>query len=524
MALQNDFLPFATGGGANVVSQATYAGLAAIASGYQAGLASSPQLNKTWRQSSIMAAVLGLLINNNAGQPAIDDGTTATLLANLTTAISVIARQNPVLADTGTANTYVVANAAAFTAYPTVSGLTIDVSIANTNTGASTLNVDGLGAKPILGLGLQPLQGNELVQKGIACLMYVVASNVNGGNGAWIIMECTGGSQQVAPATQPYHALQLAQLQAAVGSSGSPSFRNKLLNGSAYIAQDTTRALSTSPQYGLVDMVSGWASGGAVSAGSITQDTAAPVGRTGYAFRLAGVTLTGAGQLSWRYRMDTANAIEFKNQTAQFQINVQHNVGSAINYVVVVRKPTAADNYTSTTVIGTSAAVSVASGTATKIVPFPNGIALGDVTNGIEIEVQVACGAVTTKDFWFTEWQLEEGANATPFEYRPFHVEMQGCERVFQKIGFDPQTYTMAIRGNAAAANAQYMNVFFRTRMRAAPAASIAGTWTVSNCSQPIISAASNNTAALITNASASGDFYCLLNSATAGIILDSRL
>ena len=197
MALQNDFLPFATGGGANVLSQSAYAALSAVSTGYQSGVANSAQMNKTWRQSSIMAAVIAMLINNNAGQAAVDDGTTATLLANLTTAISVIARQNPVLTDTGTANTYVVANAAAFTAYPTSSGLTIDVSIANTNTGASTLNVDGLGAKPILGLGLQALQGGELPQKGVACLMYVVASNVNSGNGAWIVMECAGGGQQI---------------------------------------------------------------------------------------------------------------------------------------------------------------------------------------------------------------------------------------------------------------------------------------------------------------------------------------
>ena len=218
MALQNDFLPFATGGGANVLTQSQYAALSAIATGYQSGVAQSAALNKTWRQSSIMAAVLAQLINNNAGQPAVDDGTTATLLANLTTAISVIARQNPVLTDTGTANAYVVSNAAALTAYPTVSGLTLDVAIANTNTGASTLNVDGLGTKPILGLGLQPLQGNELPQKGVACLMYVVASNVNGGNGAWIVMECTGGAQQSASATASQHAVQFGQVSGVVGT------------------------------------------------------------------------------------------------------------------------------------------------------------------------------------------------------------------------------------------------------------------------------------------------------------------
>lgn len=94
----------------------------------------------------------------------------------------------------------------------------IDVSIANANTGASTLNVDGLGAKPIYGLALQPLQGGELVAKGVACFLYIVASTVNAGNGAWILMECAGGAQQVATASQSQHAVQFGQLTGGIGS------------------------------------------------------------------------------------------------------------------------------------------------------------------------------------------------------------------------------------------------------------------------------------------------------------------
>jgi len=289
LALQNDFLPFATGGGANVLTQSQYAALNAIATGYQSGVAQSAALNKTWRQSSIMAAVLAQLINNNAGQPAVDDGTTATLLANLTTAISVIARQNPVLTDTGTANAYVVSNAAALTAYPTVSGLTIDVAIANTNTGASTLNVDGLGTKPIVGLGLQPLQGNELPQKGVACLMYVVASNVNGGNGAWVVMECTGGTQQVAPATQSQHAMQLGQ---ATG---------RLLNVQVLTSSGTYTPTSGTTSV-VVEAVGGGGGSGGVPATSSTQSGISGPGAPGsyakarYTSSFSGVTVTiGSG-------------------------------------------------------------------------------------------------------------------------------------------------------------------------------------------------------------------------------------
>ncbi|WP_175785441.1 hypothetical protein [Burkholderia ambifaria] len=83
----NNFKPFATAGGANVTAQADYEALAALLTGFVSGTAQSAQLNKVWRQSSIMAAVLAQFIVDLTGQDAIDDGTIATLLANLKTAV-----------------------------------------------------------------------------------------------------------------------------------------------------------------------------------------------------------------------------------------------------------------------------------------------------------------------------------------------------------------------------------------------------------------------------------------------------
>ena len=86
----NDFLPFAGGAGSNVLSQAAYAALAARTAGFSAGVAKSAELNKVWRQSSLMAAVIGQIINDVTGQDAVDDGTIATLVANLKTAIKAM--------------------------------------------------------------------------------------------------------------------------------------------------------------------------------------------------------------------------------------------------------------------------------------------------------------------------------------------------------------------------------------------------------------------------------------------------
>lgn len=96
MTVENDFLTFATGSGANVESQSDYvADSSTLQNGFSSGVAQSGKLNKVWRQSSIMSAVLAQFIVNNSGQPAIDDGTTAALLNNLTIAINALVTSFP---------------------------------------------------------------------------------------------------------------------------------------------------------------------------------------------------------------------------------------------------------------------------------------------------------------------------------------------------------------------------------------------------------------------------------------------
>jgi hypothetical protein len=90
MANQNDFLPFATGADADVLSQEDYAALPALATGFATGVANSAQFNKVFRQSSTIAATVAKFIVDNAGVDAIDDGTIATLVANLKLAVQQI--------------------------------------------------------------------------------------------------------------------------------------------------------------------------------------------------------------------------------------------------------------------------------------------------------------------------------------------------------------------------------------------------------------------------------------------------
>ncbi|MBU9564156.1 hypothetical protein KTE54_26080 [Burkholderia multivorans] len=211
MATQNDFLPFATGPDANVVDQATYAALGALTTGFLSGTAQSVQVNKVWRQSSIVAAVIAQFIVAQTGQAAVDDGTTATLLANFTKAVNAASKPRVILPDSGSVNAYAAANPVPMTSLPTVSGIVQTISVKTTNTGASTYSPDGLASRPIFGLGGAALQGGEMVANGIATLVSYVGPLLNGGSLCWVLFECIGGAQQVANATQSQHAVPLGQ-------------------------------------------------------------------------------------------------------------------------------------------------------------------------------------------------------------------------------------------------------------------------------------------------------------------------
>ena len=85
----SDFLPLAVGVGANVETQAAYAAeTALLANGFQAGVAPSAKFNKALRQSTIMAAVLAKWIADTSGVNSVDDGSTATLISNLTASVN----------------------------------------------------------------------------------------------------------------------------------------------------------------------------------------------------------------------------------------------------------------------------------------------------------------------------------------------------------------------------------------------------------------------------------------------------
>lgn len=84
---QNDFLPVAIAGGANVETQAAYAGSGHQLTGFPPGMLLSAQLNKVLRQGTIGMALLADFIGSKTEQDTLDNGDMGTLLTNFIAAI-----------------------------------------------------------------------------------------------------------------------------------------------------------------------------------------------------------------------------------------------------------------------------------------------------------------------------------------------------------------------------------------------------------------------------------------------------
>lgn len=93
----NQFKPFATGPGANIVSQNDWETLPALLNGFTAGKASSAQINKALRQTSFIAAALAEFVSEKSGHDVLDDGDVAGFVAKLSSGIAAdyLSRENP---------------------------------------------------------------------------------------------------------------------------------------------------------------------------------------------------------------------------------------------------------------------------------------------------------------------------------------------------------------------------------------------------------------------------------------------
>lgn len=155
-------------------------------------------------------------VQNSIGQNPVTD-TTGTYWK-----VSFSARGDDYSVDTGTANNYIVA-------YSSPNGLLVDglglsFKAKFSNTTASTFTPDGLATKPILGQGLQPLQGNEIIANEYNRVIYSAFHD------SWILVTSVGGGVPVGTPTKGSHATNLALVQSLVSAARSAIYTNSSAN------------------------------------------------------------------------------------------------------------------------------------------------------------------------------------------------------------------------------------------------------------------------------------------------------
>lgn len=93
----NDFKPFATAGGANVLSQSDYLALAALSTGWSSGKASAKEVNKAIRQATFIAAAIAQFVSQKTEMDVLDDGDIQGFIEKLTKGFGYqyLTRENP---------------------------------------------------------------------------------------------------------------------------------------------------------------------------------------------------------------------------------------------------------------------------------------------------------------------------------------------------------------------------------------------------------------------------------------------
>lgn len=210
------------------------------------------------------------------------------------------------------------------------------------------------------------------------------------------------------------------------------TYKNLYINGACQVAQRVTApSLSTSAQYGSVDRFMANALS-AVTAGTIAQGTGLSFGAVGTSLQLNGVSSTGSNSFFVHQRIESKNAIQLKNINFSVSALVNHNVGASVTYYIAVYSVTSIDNFSGTSLQSVTGGVAVASGTPT-LIKFEN-ITGFDTTNGLLITIQANTSAgITTKNFDFTNFQVNAGATAEGFVANSFDSELLACQRYYEK-------------------------------------------------------------------------------------------
>jgi hypothetical protein len=279
--------------------------------------------------------------------------------------------------------------------------------------------------------------------------------------------------------------------------SGSLAFRNRIINGSMEIAQRGTSFVSPSGGQYLLDRFL-WGGGSGVV--TVTQSTDVPNNTFQNSLRVDVTTADTSIDASDNYgilqRIEGYNVrdligqtftlsfwvkspktgvhcVSFRNNTTSDRSYVMEYTVSAANTweyktITVNGGLITTGNWNWTNQVGLSIRFELAAGSTLQTTPGSWQVGTFFVTSN-----QVNCMDNVNNDFFLTGVQLELGPVATPFERRPYGVELALCQRYFEVVkvtGGAPIGYGA---GQCVSATSAYFQVSTFTPKRTPPTATL---------------------------------------------------
>ncbi|MCR9218919.1 MAG: hypothetical protein NXI21_01715 [Alphaproteobacteria bacterium] len=253
---------------------------------------------------------------------------------------------------------------------------------------------------------------------------------------------------------------ELAGVQSLNGGALSAN-RSLVINAGCRVATRTAPLLTNAFIYGKVDRFAAKADG-TVGSGAVDQVVSNFLGSSGYVLHLRNVSLSGGAEALYaRYRMEARDAVFYKDKSVVVHWKVFHDFAAPTDFTLTVFKANAADNFSALTQIAQSAAQSVAPGAAGQIELTVAD--MEDCSNGVEIVISAACGAIANKNLYLTELVMEPGDTKTPFIEPPLSLVEAACKRYARWLPYD------LIFNSAGPSGTFILPMSFEIPFRAAP-------------------------------------------------------
>ena len=204
--------------------------------------------------------------------------------------------------------------------------------------------------------------------------------------------------------------------------------RNRIINGGMQIAQRSNVGISS----GFIGYVGAdrWLLyvDGSVSVGGLGQFLISGFNSgMGQGFS----NVTGTLTPTFVQRIESANCRDLGGKLITVSGKIFQDTGISQTFNVSVNGATQLNNFTAVNLLGNN---SIACPSGVTPFSFQYTLAAGAADNGIDLTIKTA-GNITVagKGIFIGDCQLELGSVATPFEHRPYGMELALCQRYYEK-------------------------------------------------------------------------------------------